>query len=332
MPAPLAKGIIVGVSVLVAAGIAVYESPQFRRWVDQSRRKIAIALYNLGDEIHPREPVSQDISMTEEASEAAMERRRQAREEIALRRELMQSRRDTRTSSAAVSFDALVDQDGRLRSGAEEGDVTRGIVDEKDDITTAHSTALDSSRSTWLHKRGGGSPEPEALTDARLQAQREMMEAIERDRLHLYLPSETPSHHPSESLIDLTPTSEFPELTPSPSKQDRIANSEYFSIASLPSSTHNDSDIGQSGFFYAHPNQSEDRSSAESTHPEADPFQDHDLSAASSVAGSLEHVHHDVSSDGTLSEWGQHTDGALTPASWSEVGSVISSDDEHHHQ
>jgi hypothetical protein len=318
------------VSVLVAAGIAVYESPQFRRWVDQSRRKIAIALYNLGDEIHPREPVSQDISMTEDAGEAAIERRRQAREEIAQRREFMHSRRDTQSSSAAVSFDALVDQEGRLRS--EEEGVTRGVVDDK---STAQSTALDTSNSAWLHKRGGP-PQPEALTNARLEAQREMMEAMERDRLHLDIPSETPSHHPSESLIDLTPTSEFPEvnqesLTPS-SRQGQVVHSEYFSIASLPSSTHSSNvDVGQSEYFYSHPNRSEDRSSADMSHP-TDPFQDHDLSAASSVAGSLEHIHDEISSDGTLSEWGQATDGALTPASWSEVGSVISSDEEHHHQ
>lgn len=62
-------GLVITVSALVAAGIAVYESPQFRQWVDNSRRKIAVALHNLGDEIQPRNatsPARQDISMTEE--------------------------------------------------------------------------------------------------------------------------------------------------------------------------------------------------------------------------------------------------------------------------
>ncbi|GAM42959.1 hypothetical protein TCE0_044f17388 [Talaromyces pinophilus] len=328
MPAPLAKGIIIGVSVLVAAGIAVYESPQFRRWVNQSRRKVAVALYNLGDEIHPQDVHSEDISMTEETGAAAEERRRQAREEIERRRELNQARRrrSTRSSSAAVSFDALVDKDGRLK--AEDGeDDTRGIVI-NDDHATAQSTALDTSNSTSLHKRGG-SPEPEALTNARLQAQHEMLEAMERDRLHLALPSETSSHHPSESLIDLTPTSEFPESNhETTSNRGQMENSEYFSVANLSNSTHT-SESGQSEYFYDHPNKS---SSSTSSSIPANPFVEHDVSTTSSIPGSLEHVHDELSSDGTLSEWGQPTDGILTPASWSEVGSVISSDDEHHHQ
>ncbi|EEA25730.1 hypothetical protein TMatcc_006038 [Talaromyces marneffei ATCC 18224] len=329
MPAPLAKGIIIGVSVLVAAGIAIYESPQFRQWVNQSRRKVAIALYNLGDEIHPREARSEDISMVEETGEAAKERRRKAREEIEQRREFNQARRhrSTRSSSAAVSFDALVDEDGRLKSEDGEEDDTRGII-ENGDHATAQSTALDTSNLTSLHKRGG-SPGPEPLTNARLQAQHEMLEAMERDRLHLALPSETSSQHPSESIIDLTPTSEFPDTNhETTSNRGQIENSEYFSVANLSSSTHS-SEIGQSEHFYTHPNQFS--SSSNSSFP-ANPFVEHDVSTTSSIPGSLEHVHDELSSDGTLSEWGQPTDGILTPASWSEVGSVISSDDEHYHQ
>lgn len=266
--------------------------------------------------------------MTEETSAAAEERRCQAREEIELRRELNQARRrrSTRSSSAAVSFDALVDKDGRLK--AEDGeDDTRGIV-VNDDHATAQSTALDTGNSTSLHKRGGSS-EPEALTNARLQAQHEMLEAMERDRLHLALPSETSSHHPSESLIDLTPTSEFPESNHEiTSNRSQMENTEYFSVTNLSNSTHT-SESGQSEYFYDHPNQS---SSSTSSSIPANPFVEHDVSTTSSIPGSLEHVHDELSSDGTLSEWGQPTDGILTPASWSEVGSVISSDDEHHHQ
>lgn len=323
-------------SVLVAAGIAVYESPQFRRWVDQSRRKLAVALYNLGDEIHPREALSQDISMTEEAGQDAIERRRKAREEIEQRRELMHSRRSTRSSSAATSFDALVDQEGRLRS--EDGNLIEKPDGNNDESTVAHSTALDSSQVASLQKRGGF-PQPEGLTNARLEAQREMMDAMERDRIHLDipLPSETSSHHPSESLVDLTPTSEIPDMnqetladsSTASSLHDQMTNTEYFSTASLPNSTR-DSIVDQPEYYYVHPNQSE-HSFTEISNP-TNPFLDHDVSTASSAPGSLDHVHDEIASDGTLSEWGHPTDGVLTPASWSEVGSVISSDDEHHHQ
>ncbi|KAL3418293.1 hypothetical protein PVAG01_10009 [Phlyctema vagabunda] len=46
------SGAIIVVSVAVAAAIAVYESPQVRQYADDVRRRIAIALHSLGDEIH----------------------------------------------------------------------------------------------------------------------------------------------------------------------------------------------------------------------------------------------------------------------------------------
>ncbi|KAF8863259.1 hypothetical protein BDZ45DRAFT_712510 [Acephala macrosclerotiorum] len=53
-PNPAALGIVVGVSIAVAAAIAVYESPQARQFAEDVRRKIAIALHSLGDEINPQ--------------------------------------------------------------------------------------------------------------------------------------------------------------------------------------------------------------------------------------------------------------------------------------
>lgn len=53
MPAVAIKGVIVVVSVAVAAAIAVYESPQARQFAEDVRRRIAIALHSLGDEISP---------------------------------------------------------------------------------------------------------------------------------------------------------------------------------------------------------------------------------------------------------------------------------------
>ncbi|KAK0118287.1 hypothetical protein ONS95_012584 [Cadophora gregata] len=53
MPAVVAKGAIVVVAAAVAAAIAVYESPQARQFAEDVRRRIAIALHSLGDEINP---------------------------------------------------------------------------------------------------------------------------------------------------------------------------------------------------------------------------------------------------------------------------------------
>ncbi|KAL8298373.1 hypothetical protein RB600_003074 [Gaeumannomyces tritici] len=58
--AALSAGVI-AVSVAVAAAIAVYESPELRRMADDLRRKIAIALHSLGDNIQPdQRPNPQD--------------------------------------------------------------------------------------------------------------------------------------------------------------------------------------------------------------------------------------------------------------------------------
>ena len=50
----IAAGLIIAATIVVAAGIAIYESPHVRAWVDQSRRKLAVALHTLGDEVEPR--------------------------------------------------------------------------------------------------------------------------------------------------------------------------------------------------------------------------------------------------------------------------------------
>jgi hypothetical protein len=50
----LGTGAVIVVTVVAAAAIAVYESPEVRQFAEQCRRRIAIALHSLGDEIHPR--------------------------------------------------------------------------------------------------------------------------------------------------------------------------------------------------------------------------------------------------------------------------------------
>ncbi|KAI4847132.1 hypothetical protein E4T44_04686 [Aureobasidium sp. EXF-8845] len=54
MPAPLAKGILVSLSILAAVGIAVYENPQVKEWVEDQRRKITEFLATFGDQLDPQ--------------------------------------------------------------------------------------------------------------------------------------------------------------------------------------------------------------------------------------------------------------------------------------
>ncbi|CAI6235595.1 unnamed protein product [Periconia digitata] len=133
---PLQTGLIIAASVLVAAGIAIYESPQVRQWVDDSRRKIAVALHSLGDELQPRRPSESSEDFENRKREVARRKRneliRRAREEgvavdldalAAIGREeeveLAQTRPRRKTNASQRSFDDLVGSDGMLKKDTE---------------------------------------------------------------------------------------------------------------------------------------------------------------------------------------------------------------------
>merc|ERR1712230_272536 len=86
MPAPLARGIIIAATIVVAAGLAAYENPEVRAWIDRTRHKIAMGLHNLGDEINPKQRPrthrpSTDASMHEEKGDLAEARRKEEEKE-----------------------------------------------------------------------------------------------------------------------------------------------------------------------------------------------------------------------------------------------------------
>lgn len=251
--------------------------------------------------------------MTEETGEAAEERRRIARAEIMRRAAILESRR--RTGEPLESFDSLVDEDGKLRT-------TLDIGNELDTEIFANSTAIDGSASqpVW---RGGKQTEVDSATS-------------DRGQLHLDIPDAS-SHHPSESILEFTPTSEAP---PGGTPFDPFVDSPRTtqSPVSVSVSSHTD---GHSEVYYAHPSSAANASQQQGLlladlnelshggfHPQ------NDVSAAPSTAGSFSHVGKltDASSDGTMSDLGERSVGGVaTPSSWSEVGSVISSDDANHH-
>ena len=120
-------GLIISLSLLFAAGIAIYENPHVKEWIEDSRRKGAIALHSLGDDLglplseESREPRQQDASTREDETPEAVERRRHARQEILERGRKLEERRRTRQDTnkgKAKSFDDLVDKDGALRPEA----------------------------------------------------------------------------------------------------------------------------------------------------------------------------------------------------------------------
>ncbi len=76
------SGILIAASVLVAAGIAVYEHPQVQEWFEKTRRKIAIAINNIGEGPRPAGPSDEEVA----AAVAAARRKRD--EILARKREL----------------------------------------------------------------------------------------------------------------------------------------------------------------------------------------------------------------------------------------------------
>jgi hypothetical protein len=332
MPHP--AGAIIVVSILVAAGIAAYENDNIRAWVERTRQKIAVGLNNIGDDFRPKRPIAmrslqKDPSMREDTGDEAQARRDQIREQIAERARILEQKakkkRQSTSSSQSPSFDSLVDDDGKLRSGAE---TPRSPV--------AGSTAIEARE--WAGElRSRLQPVAEPVDDGSgartLPVTQQNVADLEREMRNTFSIALPPrgaafsSTHESASLLDLTPTTEdFPDpdySVPSVNGDETLQRSEYFPPSR---SSHTVSDAASSQYYYAHPTRPlvplEPRSQTLS--PAAVQYS---VSSVPSVAGSTSVVHPseaEVSEDDLLSE----PDGIRTPASaWTEVGSSISGDD-----
>ncbi|TAQ90025.1 hypothetical protein B7494_g1636 [Chlorociboria aeruginascens] len=132
------SGAIVVVSVAVAAAIAVYESPQARQFAEDVRRKIAMALHSLGDEINPQpqqprfnrpedaEGFMQSTGGAEAGVDADEESRRRQREELMYwnavhlekkTEERKMPEKRPANKSRGSSFDDFLQQDANAEKG-----------------------------------------------------------------------------------------------------------------------------------------------------------------------------------------------------------------------
>src|SRR5690349_7450715 len=265
-------GIIITVSVLIAAGLAAYENPQVRQWINRSRKRIAMALHSLGDDIHPRSTSPrEDPSMREEASELAEARRMQVRADILARGRILEERMKRRRSASdksdrGKSFDTIVDKDGMLR---------------KDDIfereNNATTTAIEphGSTSTFLSRQVRRASEEEPLSmdlptlqqleprpDVSPSQEDPFTNAFEQEMRSTWnIPvterqSPTITSHGSMSLIDLTPMTDVaqdPEVSipATINAPHTLERSEYFSVAGSLSSR--SPSTSEPDFYYAHP-------------------------------------------------------------------------------
>ncbi len=347
---PLTTGILIAASVIVAAGIAIYESPQVRQWVDQSRRKIAVALHSLGDEIQPRRfsESSDDFDERKRRREELIrtnrnELIRRAREEgIAVDLDELAKigtedtvRAEQRSrANRSKSFDELVGSDGMLRQdvmatgndSSDNGLRKRGVAGFVAGTAAAATITNPFADENVLFDVGDDDDEAQSPKPFTYE------EPTTRQSTATIEPS-TPTQTLATPLIDLSTESvylhpethqETPSAPPQTSETEQAAQS-FYSFTSFPSNTHffdDDAEHMSTGTLTPR----SERSVASIVPSHADDIAvlsmqndiDHDArSEVFSESGFTDAAFSEVGS-----EFGERErTGVMTPCSWTDVGS-----------
>jgi hypothetical protein len=157
----LFPGLIIAATVLVTGAIIIYESPEVRIWLDERRRRIAVAMYSVGDSINPNASSRASEAEADGVAEASRRRRqdiiRRNRNEL-IRRAQEEGIAVDLDELAAVgsvdappltrkptykSFDELLNDEGKLRSHTSE-------------MTEASTTAMEVTGQEGLRNRSVG--------------------------------------------------------------------------------------------------------------------------------------------------------------------------------
>ncbi|KAL6704049.1 hypothetical protein ACN47E_008813 [Coniothyrium glycines] len=344
MPAPLAKGLIIAASVIVAAGIAIYESPQVRQWVDQSRRKIAVALRDLSEDIHPRRPSE---------SSDDFDARKKRREEL-VRRNRNELIRRAREEGVAVDLDELA------RIGSEDMDTARTRADRIksfDDMvgsdgmlkTDATATGKDNSNSGLRNRSTAGFAAGSAVAATMVNPFSDDAVLFEQDGEDAPAPKaftyiEPVTRESSATVEESTPAVPLIDLTPEAEPKDSDVHQSHLSASepnqaeqSFYSFTSTNSHTQQETPIPAADPEADFASTGtltpRSVHSEDPPIDDIDIlsmqnslhnSAADDVDTRSEVFSEGGFTDAGFSEAGfSEVDraGVMTPASWTDVGS-----------
>lgn len=162
------SGIIIAASVLVAAGLAIYENEQVRIWLDERRRNIALALYSIGDGISPAPSARESQVDPADAAEANRKRRhdivRRNRRELIRRAQQEgiavdldelaalgsedKAKPTVSRSNMSRSFGELVGHDGKLREASTTSEMT--------EISSATASGFRTTLDDGLRHRGAG--------------------------------------------------------------------------------------------------------------------------------------------------------------------------------
>jgi hypothetical protein len=356
-------GAIVVVSVAVAAAIAVYESPQARQFAEDVRRRIAIALHSLGDEINPQSQHQQPRfnrpedaegfmqSSAEPGVEADEDSKRRQREELmywnavhleklAKEKKLADERPENK--SRGSSFDDFLQQDENAPRGTfvyntgadvnalpEEGLRNRGVRGLNRSSIYANPFA-DENHIDWDEQRA---------IDASLMSP-EASENFESMSEGIYSANEEP-HTPTtidEQLIDTSDAVPDPPIS-IPTMEDIQDNTNYTNMTprdnDVFASIHAWADNANQSFYSPLPVTPEGATPHEAAVPSSPLFSEPPDSVSgdatptySASVASGEEIW--APRSGATSEadvMSVDGEGISTPGSWTEVGSVVSEND-----
>lgn len=361
----LASGAVVAVSVAVATAVAIIESPEVRRYADDVRRRIAFALHAIGDGVNPphREPLfnrpedadgflqSRNGAAADAGVDADDETRRRQREELLYWNAVMlenqaklkkeeddgETRPALETRSRGSSFDDFM----RQEEGAERG-------------TFVYNTGADTQQNNQGLRHRGDGPRRFAAIYANPFADEHNIDVSDLDEAeasrHI-----SPTNDEAISDIYSATTRDRDEESPAPLDATLI-NLESAPVRSeTPSSATLERELAEDEYMTAGQEDNNDayaniQAWAQNSSPDfysplpvtpTAPMSEPELLSddgmltptdSVSLVGSGDDVANDVQSsrDG---ETGRYFDvmsessGMATPASWSEVGSVISESD-----
>lgn len=361
---------IIAVSVAVAAAVAVYESPELQRMANDLRRRIAIALRTLGDNISPQERENL-FNRPEDAEgffrsrgvnfdgqpdvDADDETRRRQREEIMYWNAVLEEKREKerkesektgfsrpRTSTRGSSFDDFLREDGNAEKG-----------------TYVFQTGAEPQNNEGLRRRGDGARgltqsvytnpfTDEHGIDEHVAFENSLMDP-EKDEL------ESDIYSASTELGVRTDSAQSTTLSPEPAANNPLVNIEDHTPTTQTASTEpSEQELGPDEYMTAGQDSHDAYSSIQAWAHDAStasfysplpvspaaPLSEPEIISegmltptdSASLAGSGEDIGAEAASAKSWSEGRPYDvmsddEGMMTPASWTEVGSVVSESD-----
>ncbi|UKZ73783.1 hypothetical protein TrVFT333_001435 [Trichoderma virens FT-333] len=327
----LASGAVVAVSVAVATFIAIYESPELRQYADDVRRRIAMAFYSMGDGITPQpgSPASTGLKTPRVSSSLAAAKREELLYWNAVRLQQQERENQQRNSSDPPPRPA------KLPRGSTFDDFLQPDTSAEHEGAYVFNSGADTRDFGGLRRRGEGargfmSPaysnpfadehhiEADEIQDAHIARQ---LAPEQSEVMSDIYSATTRDDHEERQTATLEPVSPSPliDVAPLPAP----------SQSSLPPTL--ERELAENEFMSAG---QEDRHDVHASIQAWAQESSRELTPTDSISlvGSGEDIANDAhfsehDSNGRYMDVMSESEGMATPASWSEVGSVISDND-----